>query len=148
MVFVKTKQNGTCVQSRVHTHSYDQHGVYFVLANGSWAWVWWSIVTPLRNSFFLLLSKYRLDIASRLGVGAFVHFPRSVLGSCARILSVLDLCRPCMNCHILCAFICASVVFSLKDIDSLEASSTSGSYNLSTFLFLSLERRVWWKHPT
>lgn len=110
-------------------------GIPFELANYSWAlemWLTYSGILHWRK--FISLSEQVL-IANGFLVRDRTLYPHLLH---AGILSGLNFCRFCACYHSLFEFICASTPLGLKDVASLELSTTSNSYNLyPSYPFLS-----------
>lgn len=86
-----------------------------------------STITPLRKIDILSLSNQQLQIVSRLGMGRCVHSSFSALGFCLARTSA-GLVHVC-SLH---ESVCASALPYLEDTASLESSTISGAYSLST----------------
>lgn len=103
----------------------------------SWAWAWachqmgliYLVALHCKQQIFPLPAGISGKQPSSWLKWNFVHTLFSVLG----VLFDLTLCKPCVDCHCLCEFICGSVLLYLEDAVSLEFFITSDSYNLSAF---------------
>lgn len=97
-----------------------------------WACLTLWIIYPVEHLVFQetdisFVSICYLQIVSQLWVGGTLC---RVFPFIARTLLGCNLCTSCVCCHILCEFICTSILLCLLYTVSLLSYITSGSYNL------------------
>lgn len=111
------------------------HCVCFLLNNSMMGkgpilkYCWYSQWYFIKKANFSFTSGSQLQISSLLGMGTHVYFLLFSTGAS----SIMSLWRPWAWCNSICDFICASILFCLESVVSLESSIPSSSD--SSFLF-------------